>query len=96
MATLCIEVPNPIAVRVVNAIATLHGYPEFVDIGIGVDPEGNHIPEIVPNPESKQEFVRKYITTHLKNQVVVYEADLAAKLAKENAEAGAINDIVIT
>lgn len=96
MATLSIEVPNPVAVRVVNAIAALHGYQSTVDIGNTVDAEGNHIPNIVPNPMSKQEFTRQYVITVLRNQVIQYEADVAAQAARLAAETTSNSEIILT
>lgn len=86
MATLTITVPNGVANRVLTAICSLHGYQATIDDGTG---------NMIPNPQTQQEFVRQYIITVIKNQVVSYEGQQAA-IANATAVTNATNQILIT
>ena len=90
MATLSIEIPNPVAARLMNAIAAQNGYQETVNIGT------EEVPEIVPNPQSKAEFAKQWVILQLKHQVRHYESQIAGRDAAQVAADAVDNDIELT
>lgn len=86
MATISITIPDPIAARVVNAVAYNNGYTDTV-----TDMNGNTI----PNPISKAQFCKNLVKGWIKANVVSYEAAMAADAARLEAIASAEANITI-
>lgn len=82
MATLTITVPNPVANRVGDAIAERHGYTGFEPDGI--------------TPQTKLEFVRKYIIKHIKREIAEHEGQGSAHAAYEAVATDVETNITLT
>lgn len=80
MATITLNIPNPVATRVMDAICTKFGYTGFVN-GVA---------------QTKPEFVKAWIIRDLMNAVKEQEANTAAAMAAANAVTDADTNIVIT
>ena len=76
MAELRITIPDAFAPRVLQAVSEMQGYQAEVP-----DPAGGT--GMVPNPESRQVFVRKAAGRWLKDQTLIYERRLAEQAAGE-------------
>lgn len=81
MATLTITIPNPILNRVLDGYAYQHGYQDEI-------PDTPNTTK--PNPETKNQFVRRILEKHIKQSVRVYERrrdeELAGKAADDKVE----------
>lgn len=87
MATITISVPDAGAPRVINAICGLHGYREMVpDLSIP------GTPVMVPNLQTKAQFVRQIVAAYVLEQVREYEGNAARRVAAD----GVATQIVIT
>lgn len=82
MATVTLTIPNPVAPRVGDAVAARHGY-------TGFEADGT-------TPQTKLEFVRKYLMKHLKREVALHEAGTAGHSAFSAAENDVEVNIIIT
>ena len=65
--------------RIINGIAGQHGYQDEVEVD----------EVMVPNPETKGEFVKRMVIGWVKENVKAYEVNLASKTARETAIADA-------
>lgn len=90
MTTISIDVPNAVAARVVDAMCATHGYQPTIP-----DPANSDGPYI-PNPQTKQQFVKAHLAAYIKSTVLAYEAQQAAQQASVAAYAAANTDVVIT
>ena len=87
-ATLSVTIPDAQATRVVNGMAGQYGYEDFL-----VNAETGQAD--IPNPESKQAFVKRMVKEFIKNSVVAYEASQAGETAREAAKATAKSEVDI-
>lgn len=92
MATITITIPNPILNRVIDAYAYQHGYQDEIP---SVDP-GTRRDIKIPNPETKNLFVRRMLVRHVKQAVRAYEGRLAEDAARQDAHDKAENEINLT
>ncbi len=84
MASITLTVPDAIAQRVTDAVCTRYGYQATI-----LDVNNN----LIQNPMTKAQFVKRVIYQHLKRIVVAYEIDLAVKSAEDAARTTAETDI---
>ena len=82
MATLSITIPDSIATRVNNAIATAYGYKETID--------GQ------PNPQTKAQFSKAKVIELIKEIVRAQEAKAAANTAYDSAVTAANTEITLS
>lgn len=82
MAAITITIPDAVAVRVMNAICSNHGYEATID--------GQ------ANPETKAQAVKRYIKEWAMAHVEAYEAKVASEDARAAAIDTARSEISIT
>lgn len=73
--------------RVIDAFAAMHSRPENVK-----DP-GNPGGPLIPNPKSKEDFMREVILRFIVETVEGHEGGIAAKAANDTARTKARNDV---
>lgn len=73
--------------RVWKAIAATQGYQEEIEDGSG---------NMIPNPQNKKGFAKDWICRTLKNIVIQYEGSVAGKIARDEAEALVVTEIILT
>jgi len=73
--------------RVLNAIASAHGYQENIK-----DVDGN----VIPNPQSKAAFAKRVIVNQLIDIVKSHESNIDVITARDAAEDKVDNEINIT
>ena len=85
-----INAPNvAIKNRVVEAFAGQHGRPDEI-----VDPANP--PNKIPNPQSKDDFMREVMIQFIRETVEGYEGESAADAARDVARAKAKNEVTPT
>lgn len=92
MPTITITIPNPILNRVIDAYAYQHGYQDEIP---SVDPVTRRDTKI-PNPETKNQFVRRMLIRHIKQAVRAHEARLAENVARQAAHDSVESEINLT
>lgn len=91
MATITINIPNPILNRVIDAYSYQHGYQDEVP-----DRDGSGRDTLIPNPETKQQFVRRMLVRHIKQAIRAYEVRLAEDTARQAAHDKVENEVNVT
>ena len=84
--TITFSIPPGIAKRVVDGYSNQENYPEEVEDPITA--------ELIPNPESREEFMKRLIKEHVKDTVAAWEAKTAGIQARINAAEAAERDII--
>jgi hypothetical protein len=79
---ITIVIPDAIAQRVIDAIATRFGYQATIGA--------------LPNPQTKAQFVKNIVCRWIKDQVKEHEAATAGATANQDAAQKAEAEIVIT
>lgn len=87
MAQVVIDVPNAVAQRVLDAVCYLNGYTDQVSDGQG---------GLVSNPVTKAQFAKQQAAKWLKDNVVAYEANIAANTARDTAIAKANSEVILS
>ena len=82
MAQIVLTVNDAQLTRLAEAVARRQGYRETIQDS--VDPT-----KTIPNPETKAQFVRRWVITMLKNEVVLDELQQRIKQAQDDAVANA-------
>lgn len=82
MAQIIVTVNDAQLARLADAVARRQGYRETIQDPI--DPT-----KTIPNPEMKAQFVRRWLITMLKNEVVLDELQQRIKQAQDDAVANA-------
>ena len=82
MAQIVLTVNDAQLTRLAEAVARRQGYRETIQDS--VDPT-----KTIPNPETKAQFVRRWVVTMLKNEVVLDELQQRIKQAQDDAVANA-------
>lgn len=77
MATLSITIPDNQAVEALNYASTALGYQSQIEQSPGA---------LVPNPETKQQFVRRKIAEYVKGLIISGAVTQATLAAKQTAE----------
>jgi hypothetical protein len=72
MASITLTIPDALVTRVLNGFCGLHGYQ--ATIPNPVNPE-----EMIPNPDTKAEFMRKKLLAIIKRAVLEYEGNEAQR-----------------
>lgn len=85
---LCLDIPNSQKDRVINSVTTLKKYKSQVR-----DPDNRG--QFIPNPESKQQFVKRMLVEYLKNHVAAFEGDRDAEISRKRAIEKVRNEINI-
>lgn len=79
MAAITINVPDAQATRVIDAVCVTQGYSATIS-----DPANPS--QLIPNPQTKAQFVRVYLASHIRAIVVSYEADVAAAQSRQTSD----------
>ncbi len=82
MAQIVLTVNDPQLARLADAVARRQGYRDTIQDS--VDPT-----KTIPNPETKAQFVRRWVINMLKNEVVLDELQQRIKQAQDDAVANA-------
>ncbi len=82
MAQIVLTVNDAQLARLAEAVARRQGYRDTIQDS--VDPT-----KTIPNPETKAQFVRRWVVTMLKNEVVLDELQQRIKQAQDDAVANA-------
>ena len=82
MAQIVLTVNDAQLARLAEAVARRQGYRETIQDS--VDPT-----KTIPNPETKAQFIRRWMITMLKNEVVLDELQQRIKQAQNDAVANA-------
>ena len=82
MAQIVLTINDAQLTRLAEAVARRQGYRETIQDS--VDPT-----KTIPNPETKAQFVRRWVITMLKNEVVLDELQQRIKQAQDDAGANA-------
>lgn len=83
MAQIILTIPDALTTRILAGICGLHGYQITV-----LDPENPE--EMIPNPETKSEFVKKVLLKKIKRDVLEFEGNEAQRNALLSGEGGII------
>lgn len=87
MAILTINIPDPVATRVLTGFSAANGYQPTVPDGQG---------GTVPNPETRAQFCRRKLAEYVKATVQGWEANAAAHTAAQAAAAAADSELSVT
>lgn len=82
-----INIPDDVAARVSEAFCKLYGYLDQVPIAKDIT---------MPNPQSKEDFIRSKVEHHILDIVKAYEVDKAQKEAQKAALDNAPKGISVT
>jgi len=82
MAQIVLTVNDAQLTRLAEAVARRQGYRDTIQDS--VDPT-----KTIPNPETKAQFVRRWVITMLKNEMVLDELQQRIKQAQDDAVANA-------
>ena len=84
MAEIKITIPDNIKHRVFDGVAYQHSYQDRIS-------SSDH--QIIPNPESKEQFVKNILMKFIKNSVKAYEANKEAEKVRRVVINKVDNDI---
>lgn len=87
---ISITIPEADVARVEDGFVYQHGYTDEVQ---EIDENGD--PQMVSNPQTKEDFMKEKIKGFVKESVTAYEATIAANAAKDTAEIAAESEIDI-
>lgn len=87
MATLAFEIPDAIAQRVIDGVAGQNEYRDTVE-----DSKG----KVIPNPESKNQFVKRMIREYIKGNVKAWETSQAIATARQGTSDRVDSEVTIT
>jgi len=82
----CVPIPDAIEGRVVDAMAYKHGYKDTLKT------EDNRE---VPNPQTKQQFLRQYFKTYFEKVTQIYEAEVASKAEFDRVKELAESEVIL-
>lgn len=82
MAQLIFNIPDEKLPRVINVLADRFKYQTQIE---GIDPDTGQV-TLMPNPQTKAQFVKNEISKLIKNLVVDWEVELAKQTARNTAE----------
>ena len=74
MATISFTIPDELLPRIIAGMCGLHNYPTEIQNPDNPD-------EMIPNPESKSNFVKKIIKKRIKRDVLEWEGEEAQRTA---------------
>lgn len=94
MATITITIPNPLLNRVIDAYAYQHGYQDEIPSASAEPGPSQDI--LIPNPETKNQFVRRMLVRHVKQAVRAYEGRIAEDTARQEAHSKVEAEINLT
>lgn len=83
MPTITINIPDPIANRVIQGFAQRHGYSDTLEDGS-------------PNPETRSQFAKRILIQYIKNSVREAEIQTASNTAATTAGQSADTDIQLS
>lgn len=78
MASITLTIPDAIAQRVLNGFCGAHGYSDMV-------PDPANPGQLIQNPMTKVEFVRKFLLDVIRHDVKAYEGTVSRKAAEAKA-----------
>jgi hypothetical protein len=82
MANITISIPDAAMQRVEDAFVAQYNYQEVIPEHLGEN--GEPIPS-APNPETKQQFVKRRLKDHVKDTVALHEGTMASVNASDAA-----------
>lgn len=83
MAQIVINIPDPVAPRVLNGFSSHYGYQATLDNGS-------------PNPETKGQFAKRKLMEIIKHAVREAEMETARNVAATTAGTSVDNDIILS
>ena len=79
MAQIVLNIPDALVDRVVAGMCGLHNYQETI-------PDPNNPEQMIPNPETKAEFVKRIIRKKIKRDVIEWEGAEAQRATYRTGE----------